>query len=474
MEQVPIPKSFGLDQLSARMESRPILRSFILLRKEWFGGFLFNHYLPPEVQLDRVKFEIAQLCDGSHTLNDIRVYLSQRLDHSPEYLDILLCQTFDLLESRFAVYWRDEETATACTAILDPLDDDVPGSHHLSAPTFVIWEITGACNLRCRHCLSGSGKKVAGEVSTGTAKRIIDMCADMGVLTLNFSGGEPLLRTDIMEISSYASSKRMALELLTNGTMITEEVITGLNGTNVSSVQVSLDGLAPSHDLFRGRPGAFDQAMAGISALKEGGFTIAISAVIHRKNIREIPPLIDLAIDVGADLFKTTLFMPAGRGKQNELDLMLSPDDVKRFAELIREKEESVGDAIRVSTEQIYPWLMKEESRSNEGSSPPVYGLNLGCTAGNSSFYITPDGKAAPCPFLRNFIAGDLTKESARDIWRHSPTFDIFRTITSQKLEGKCADCIHLGKECYGGCRAAAYTYTGNLYAADPLCWYGV
>ena len=473
METVPVTESFGLDQLNVRIESRPILRSFILLRKEWFGGFLFNHYLPPEVKLDGLEFEIAELCDGSHTVRDIRGYLSQRLDHSPEYLDILLCQTFAHLESRFAVYWRDEEKATECTEIVDPVDDDVPG-FRLSAPTFVIWEITGACNLRCRHCLSGSGKKAAGELSTGAAKRIVDMCAELGVLTLNFSGGEPLLRTDIMEILSYASSKKMALELLTNGTMITEEVIAGLNDTNVSSVQVSLDGIGPSHDSFRGKPGAFDRAISGISALKKGGFNIAVSAVVHKKNIPEIPSLIDLAIDAGVALFKTTLFMPAGRGKHNELELMLSPDDVKRFTNLLHEKKESVGDAIRISTEQIYPWLMKDDARSKEGSSPPVYGVNLGCTAGNSSFYITPDGKVAPCPFLRNFVAGDLRKESARDIWRHSPTFDIFRTMTPQKLEGKCADCIHLGKECYGGCRAAAYTYTGNLYAEDPLCWYGL
>jgi radical SAM protein with 4Fe4S-binding SPASM domain len=424
--------------------------------------------------LDSIKFKIAELCDGSHTLDDIRVYLSQQLDHSPEYLDILLCQTFDLLERRFAVYWRDEEMATACTEILNPFDDDVPGSHHLSAPTFVIWEITGACNLRCRHCLSGSGKKMVGELSTPEAKRIVDMCADMGTFTLNFSGGEPLLRVDIMEILRYASGKKMALELLTNGTLISEETIANLNDTNVSSVQVSIDGLAPSHDSFRGKPGAFDQAMTGISALKKGGFNIAISAVVHKKNIPEIPALIELAIHAGVALFKTTLFMPAGRGKHNELDLMLSPDDVKRFADLINEKKESVGSAITVSTEQIYPWLMKDDGRSKEGSSPPVDGSNLGCTAGNSSFYITPDGKVAPCPFLRNFIAGDLRKQSARDIWRHSPTFDTFRTITSQKLEGKCADCIHLGQDCSGGCRAAAYTYSGNLYAEDPLCWYGV
>jgi radical SAM protein with 4Fe4S-binding SPASM domain len=95
----------------------------------------------------------------------------------------------------------------------------------------------------------------------------------------------------------------------------------------------------------------------------------------------------------------------------------------------------------------------------------------VGCTAGNSSLYITPDGKIAPCPFLREFSAGDIRTEELRKIWDSSSTFGVFRDLQLGDLKGKCGDCEHLGVSCYGGCRAAAYAQNGDLYAEDPLCW---
>jgi radical SAM protein with 4Fe4S-binding SPASM domain len=95
----------------------------------------------------------------------------------------------------------------------------------------------------------------------------------------------------------------------------------------------------------------------------------------------------------------------------------------------------------------------------------------IGCTAGSSSFYITPDGKIAPCLFLRDLAAGDVRERDIKERWDNSPTFDIFRNIMRGSLKGKCSNCEYLGIICYGGCMAAALAHTGDLYADDPTCW---
>ncbi|MEE9506174.1 MAG: SPASM domain-containing protein, partial [Thermoplasmata archaeon] len=122
-------------------------------------------------------------------------------------------------------------------------------------------------------------------------------------------------------------------------------------------------------------------------------------------------------------------------------------------------------------SEDLYPWLSGDSQKASPGAFEGKDDSRIGCTAGNSSLYITPDGKIAPCPFLRDFIAGDARKQSVPEIWDGAPTFDIFRNIKRSDLKGKCGECEYLGGSCYGGCRAAAFAHSGDLFAEDPLCW---
>ena len=450
----------------------PIMRSFIVLRQEHFGGYLFNPYLPPELRLDPVRFKIAALCDGKHRVREIKEVIGSNLQHSKEYIDILVNKAMTLFGKSFALYWREKQ-------IEIPKDFGIKENHpilmeekrQLSAPLFVIWEITAACNLRCKHCLSDAGKPVPGELNTAEAKRLIDDLETLKVFNINFSGGEPLLRPDIFELLRYASGKKIGIDLLTNGALITKEVVQRLRDTNIFHVQVSIDGIGKTHDDFRGIPGSFDRAIQGITHLKDADFGVAISSAVTRHNLEQIPQLIDMAVDLGVSLYKTTLFMPAGRGKGNADQLVLDPQDVKNFTYMMMEKKEEVGDKIVISNEELYPWLTEKREKERADILPGEDLAKVGCTAGNSSLYITPEGKITPCPFLRDFTAGDTQKESLREIWENSSTFDIFRNIRRGDLKGQCSGCEFLGVSCYGGCRASAYAQTGDLYGEDPLCW---
>ena len=458
--------------IDRKESSVPIIRTFIALRQESFGGFMFNPYLPPETRLDRVRFGIATLCNGGHTINEIRRTVGNDLDHTREYVDELVRGTLSQLEKHYALYWRDEklknpkvlEQSTRASKIGQE-------KRQLSAPLFVIWEITGACNLRCKHCLSDSGKPSPNELNTEEAKGLIDTLAEMKVFTINFSGGEPLVRPDIFELLEYASEKSMAMDLLTNGSLITEDTLGSLENTNIFHVQVSLDGLKRTHDDFRGLNGSYDRAVRAIQLLKGANFGVSVSTAVTKQNIDEVPEIVDLAIELGAHHYKTTLFMPAGRGRENAKDLIMGPLDARRFVAMLNEKKEEVGDKISITSEELYPWLSGSSQNGTPGAFEGKDNSRIGCTAGNSSLYITPDGKIAPCPFLRDFIAGDARKQSVPEIWDGAPTFDIFRNIKRSDLKGKCGECEYLGGSCYGGCRAAAFAHSGDLFAEDPLCW---
>lgn len=448
----------------------PILHSFIVLREEHFGGFIFNPYMPPEKRLDHVRFSVAEMCDGAHTIGEIKKAIGSKLNHSEEYIDLLVNKTINSFNDKYAVRFQEK-------MLKKPIDFGVSGDEEaksdriLSAPLFVIWEITGLCNLRCQHCLSNAGEPLSNELSTQEAMRLIDCLEAMKVFNINLSGGEPLMRPDIFDIIDYASQKKLSIDLLTNGALITEKVLNRLEDSNIFNVQVSIDGIGETHDKFRGREGTYERAINAIKLLKDANYNVCISSTVNKQNMFEIPKIIDMAIDMGIPSFKTTFFMPAGRGKGNISKFILTSQDIKDFTYMIIEKKKEVGNSIVIACETDYPWLIEGLDKKSLESMKLDNSCKVGCTAGSSSFYITPDGKIAPCPFLRDLTAGDVRESNIKAIWDNSPTFDIFRNITRGCLKGSCSNCEYLGIMCYGGCRAAALAHTGDLYAEDPLCW---
>lgn len=447
----------------------PLMHPFMVLRKEHFGGFIFNPFIPPETRLDHVRFGIAEMCDGTHTIGEIKKTVNSKLNHSNDYINVIVDKTINSFFEKYAVSLQKEK-------LKEPINFGSSGqsrgkSDGLSAPLFVIWEITGLCNLQCDHCLSSAGDPLQNELSTKEAMELLDYLEEMKVFSLTFSGGEPLMRSDIYDLIDYASEKRFSIDLLTNGALITEKVLNRLEDSNIFNVQVSIDGIGETHDKFRGLNGTFERALNAIKLLKDASYNVAISSTVTKQNMREIPRIIDMAIDMGVPSFKTTFFMPAGRGKGNMDKLVLTPQDAKDFTLMMIEKKKEVGNSIIISSETDYPWLVKGLDKKSLKSIKLDDSSKISCTAGSSSLYITPDGKIAPCPFLRDIIAGDVRERSLGEIWDSSSTFDVFRNITRGSLKGKCSNCEYLGTMCIGGCRAAALAHTGDLFAEDPTCW---
>src|SRR5271165_3774074 len=200
-------------------------------------------------------------------------------------------------------------------------------------PRLIFWELTKGCNLRCIHCrASATELSSPNDLTTETAKAIIDQIAEVSTPILVLSGGEPLFRSDIFELARYGTEKGLRVALATNGTLVTKQVAQKIVDSGVRRVAISLDGAdALTHDTFRGIPGAFDAAITGFRNLKDLGMSVQINTTIARHNAHQLPQVLELAKSIGADALHTFLLVPVGCGVDIAAEQMVPPEEYERM-----------------------------------------------------------------------------------------------------------------------------------------------
>ncbi|MGC8719465.1 MAG: radical SAM protein, partial [Thermodesulforhabdaceae bacterium] len=199
----------------------------------------------------------------------------------------------------------------------------------------VVWNITRKCNLRCVHCYAHADPSPApNELSTAEGKALIDSLAEFGCPVILFSGGEPLMREDLLELVAYAVEKGMRAVISTNGTLITARVATEMKSIGLSYVGISLDGLEAVNDRFRGVRGAFGRAMDGIAACQEAGIKVGLRFTINRRNASEIPAIFDLVEERRIPRICFYHLVYAGRGSAL-MSEDLSHEETRRIVDLI-------------------------------------------------------------------------------------------------------------------------------------------
>ncbi|MGC9436133.1 MAG: radical SAM protein, partial [Methanomicrobiales archaeon] len=185
----------------------------------------------------------------------------------------------------------------------------------LHAPFLVVWDLTRACNLRCRHCYQRAGRPLPEELSTDEALALVDELADAGVVALSLSGGEPLMRRDLFDIAARARDRGMYVSCASNGTLITPDVARRMKESGIEYVEISLDAPdAATHDAFRGMPGAFERTCAGVRACVDAGLFTCVAATATRHTCPQVPDLYALSADLGVQRFICFNFIPTGRG----------------------------------------------------------------------------------------------------------------------------------------------------------------
>lgn len=383
-------------------------------------------------------------------------------------------------------------------------------------PRLIFWEVTKGCNLRCVHCRATATELASpNDLSTPRALDIISQIADFCSPILVLSGGEPLYRPDIFQLARFATEKGIRVALGTNGTLVTKEVARKIVDSGVRRVSISLDGAdGETHDSFRGIPGAFEAAIYGLRNLKELGMSVQINMTIARHNAKQLPAVLDLSRELGADALHTFLLVPVGCGIDIAEDQMVPAQEYEEMLNWFYDRSLEGGIELKATCAPHYYRVARQRRaaarkevavayRSAEGnptaigptdmmmpggtgviirpSVHPAHGarphtgghpgemaaMTKGCLAGTGVCFISHEGEIFPCGYLPA-IAGDLRKASFAEIWNHSVVFNNLRD--DDKLEGKCGCCEF--KHVCMGCRARAFAATGNYMAEEPVCVY--
>ncbi|MDP2728908.1 MAG: radical SAM protein [Dehalococcoidales bacterium] len=323
-------------------------------------------------------------------------------------------------------------------------------------PEIVSWNVTNACNLHCAHCYLDAGVVRKGELSTEECYRVIDEMSELGTEMVIITGGEPLLRRDLLAIVSRTRKQGIMTVMGSNGTLLSDGIAGTLKEAGLQGVAISLDSLqAEKHDEFRGINGCWESAIAGMRCCLKQGLPVIVQTTLTSWNYQEVPTLIEFAQDLGATAFNLYYLVCTGRGEQLA---DISP----------QQYEESMASL--VDAQALHPSIMvrakcaPQVARIARQRGLPVAGG--GCPAGTRYLRIDPDGQVTPCPYLP-LVAGSVRETSLRDIWERSI---IFQQLRSHGLAGRCGVCNY--REICTGCRARAFALTGDYLGEDPWCLY--
>jgi len=326
----------------------------------------------------------------------------------------------------------------------------------------VTFYVTNACNLRCKHCYASSGHPLDKELCIDEVRNLFDELYNLGVFELEFSGGEPFMRPDFVDILYLANSMDFSLEVLTNGTLIDEKKANILKDLSIRVVQVPLEGLKETHEYMRGN-GTFDRAVNAINLLKNTGLTVQVRTTITKKSLADLESLTNLLVSMDVDAFLATEYIPIGRGLGMN-DIMLGPEEKNKLQKSLATLRNDYGSKISIRGDAYGCFEGNDDiSKFGESRRSILCGALRGDWCG-----ILPSGVVTPCDIIP-FYAGSIRLQKMDDIWKNSSVLNSFRQFNPQNLKGACGAC-HSKVMC-GGCRALAFLFYGDLYEEDPMCW---
>ncbi|MET0154378.1 MAG: radical SAM protein [Candidatus Binatia bacterium] len=352
---------------------------------------------------------------------------------------------------------------------------DLAGTSSFARPYVISWNLTYRCNLACEHCYLDAGSRPEieseafadrSELPTDGCLRVVDEIAAFAPdCLLILTGGEPLLRRDIVEIVRYAATKGLWVVVGTNGVKITDNLAAILKREGVRGLSLSLDALDEArHDAFRRVRGAWRNTVDGAKILARAGLPFIVQTTVARHNVAELGAIAAFAHgELGATVWNLYFLVPTGRGAHvSDLDAA----DYDRVLAELRDIHRRYAGKMLVNAKCAPHYVRLLQGEDGAAVYSKTYGGGAGgCPAGTHYMGIRPNGDVTPCPYLPLF-AGNLREERLTDLWRSSELFVKIRERS--RLGGRCGEC-ELAASC-GGCRARAFGMTGDVLAEDPLC----
>ena len=338
------------------------------------------------------------------------------------------------------------------------------------------WHLTARCEERCRHCYmhdSPSFKsELDNELSPGQCLAVLDdftqTVRSWGVeARINFSGGDPLLRDDLLDLVRAASARGFMVGILGNPHLLTRWTALELKKAGVSRYQLSLDGLEGTHDSLRGRKGAFRDALRAIRVLNKAGLPSVVMFTLSRLNASELVPVIRLCAREKVRIFDFARLVPTGSGKDLKGEMLGAGEYRELLLRVLEEyrRLEATGCATYFGRKENLWVLLYHEL----GLLPPLPRrrgtIFSGCSVGSRILTVLADGTVLSCRRLPVKL-GRVPGQPLREIFISSKNHRRLRSV--EKME-RCASC-RLLPFCRG-CPAVAHGATGDFLAGDPQCW---
>jgi len=435
-----------------------------MIRREPFGGLVFEEDTHKVFTLDRPSFRLVELYFISGLdIESTRTILRNEMDYEATIKEIE--QFIGRLEQKFGLQSLQQQRG---------FKDDNIWVHewhgqYFSAPVSNFWTFTNLCNLQCTHCAWNSKTPLLGELDAKECCDLIDDMHTMGVCELSFSGGEPLTKKEqLLVMAAYATKKNFHLCLATNATLVTNEVADELLHAGINEVQISVEGLE-AHESIRGR-GVWRKTVEGIKIFRQKNFEITFAVAINKTNFNELDNIFTIAKSESVKNVRFVRFIPIGRGKRNMSQFKFSLEEEFELAGILWRKRWELYPDIVITFNKHYVSLGVMKNPQLGNIPQETFAWNWDCPSARSRICIMPQGKVAPCPLIGSLglDGGNIKNQSLQDIWENSEFFQYVRTDKRQH-NAKCANCV-LWAKCAGGCKASSYAHTHQLMSPDPLC----
>ncbi len=327
-------------------------------------------------------------------------------------------------------------------------------------PAVIVWEVTRACSLACRHCrASAQPRRHSSELDLPEALNLLDQIEEIHPDLLILTGGDPMMRRDLLELIRGATRRGLRVALSPSATpRLLGMDFEILRSAGVSGISLSLDGVTRQrHDAFRGVAGTWDRTWACIQKAAAARLPVQINTTITRQNISDFDGFRALVEKINPRGWTVFLVVPTGRATLADLP---DPEDVERMLRKLEAMSRDVHFLVRTTDAQHYRRIALQNGSRPQGAALPT-------NAGRGFLFISHTGKIYPSGFLP-LQAGNVRHDRVLDIYRHHPLFRRLRNPTA--LGGKCGRC-QFNRLC-GGSRARAFGMTGDPFAEDPLCIY--
>lgn len=325
-------------------------------------------------------------------------------------------------------------------------------------PMAMLAELTHRCPLACPYCSNPVElTRISSELTTEDWARVFRQAAELGVLQVHLSGGEPASRRDLVEIVRAARDAGLYINLITSGIGLTEARLRDLDAAGVDHVQLSLQGIeSEMADWISGYSGSWARKMQVAEWIRQIGFPLTLNAVIHRQNMDRLPEMIDLAESLGARRIEVATVQFHGWADLNRKALMPRMEQAVQARQTVLEARE------RLKGRMVIDYVPADHHARFPKSCMGGWG--------STGLNITPEGKVLPChaaETIKGITFENVRDRDLSDIWHNSASFNAFRGTAW--MPEPCQSCDRKLID-FGGCRCQAMALAGDPAATDPVC----